>query len=162
MRLQVDLLRLAASVPLAWRALENSQWDSRQKLERFQARQIRRIATHGARYSPYYSRLFRSVKLSGSNIRSPEDLSKLPVTDKSVLKSRGTEFKATTAHGLIRTITSSGSTGIPTTTAQGIQSLIWKTAAQLRIFNSLTNTFKQTGFDNPKPALTYEPRKKAK
>ena len=64
---------------------ERDGW-TRDRLLDYQAEGLRRMVRHCADHVPYYRNLFRERGIDPGSIRAPEDLSKLPVLEKSVLR----------------------------------------------------------------------------
>lgn len=62
--------------------LEESQWWSAAKIQEYQEEQLKKIIAHAYSTVPYYRRMFDNLKLKPSDIRSSEDLNKIPVLTK--------------------------------------------------------------------------------
>ncbi len=94
--------------------LEKSQWWSSQKLEEFQNKKLRELIRHAYNNVPYYHNLFRSLNLIPDDIRSIEDLSKLPILTKDEIRKNMNDFVAINIpkKKMIR-VSTSGSSGIP-------------------------------------------------
>jgi phenylacetate-CoA ligase len=76
------------------RFLETSQWWERSDLQEYQDMRLRRIINHAFENVPYYRELFRSLNLRPSDIRSTDDLEKLPVLTKSDIRQCPEKFIA--------------------------------------------------------------------
>jgi phenylacetate-CoA ligase len=74
--------------------LEQSQWWKTEELQDYQNSRLRSIIHHAYTNVPYYHDLFRSLKLSPSNITSKEDLVKLPVLTKEDVRKCPEKFIA--------------------------------------------------------------------
>ena len=68
------------------RILDRTQWFSRKDLEQLQCYNLRRLLTYAYNYVPYYHRAFRERKLFPNDIKSIEDLVKLPVLTKADIR----------------------------------------------------------------------------
>lgn len=68
------------------RELEKTQWLCKKDIEFLQQQNLRVLLKHAYETVPYYRRVFRSRKLIPSDIRSAEDLKKLPVLTKSAIR----------------------------------------------------------------------------
>lgn len=68
------------------RVLDKTQWLSRDELERLQRYNLRRLLTCAYNYVPYYHRVFKERNLFPSDIKSTEDLVKLPVLTKADIR----------------------------------------------------------------------------
>ncbi len=105
--------RTPISAPLA--ALERSQWWPLEQLQALQLRKLRQLAAHSFQRSPLYRRLWTEAGVGPEDIRSLEDLRRLPVVNKTTLRA------AFPDQALARDVdpaelvpyTSSGSTGEP-------------------------------------------------
>ena len=95
--------------------LAGQQWDEEEIL-RYQEKQLEILLAHCYRHVPFYRNWFNERGLSHKDIQSLDDLKKLPIIDKQVLRESGSDFVADNAPffntGTART---SGSTGAPLT-----------------------------------------------
>ncbi len=95
--------------------LRKNQWLKENELKNLQLMKLKRIVKHAYENVPYYHKLFNSAGVKPEDINSLEDLSRIPVTRKEVLKKtdinelvvRGTDLSK-----CVRERTT-GSTGIP-------------------------------------------------
>jgi len=94
--------------------LEKSQWWSSQKLEEFQNKKLRELIKHVYADVPYYHNLLRSLNLTPDDIKSIDDLSKLPIITKDEIRKNMNDFIAVNIpkNNMIRRATS-GSSGKP-------------------------------------------------
>lgn len=94
--------------------LEKSQWWSSQKLEEFQNKKLRELIKHSYNHVPYYHNTFKSLNLIPSDIKTIDDLNKLPIITKDEIKENRNDFVATNIpkNKMIRNATS-GSSGTP-------------------------------------------------
>lgn len=95
--------------------LRRQQWLKTEKLEEIQRKKLRRMIKHAYENVLYYRRLFESVGVRPEDIKTVEDLQKIPITTKEQLQKL--EPKEIIAKGVnpnrCRKLTTSGSTGIP-------------------------------------------------
>ena len=96
------------------RALEASQWWPAERLAALQTQRLQALLREVASRVPYYRRLFQEEGLTPEGFGSPEDLTRLPVTDKALIRAQGEDWLAEGATGLVRQQTS-GSSGEPLT-----------------------------------------------
>ena len=80
-------------------------------------RLLRRHLAHAAA-SPFYREFFSKAGLDPRQVRSPEELARLPFTTKRDLEERGADFLATPASEIVDVCESSGTTGLPVTLLQ--------------------------------------------
>lgn len=94
--------------------MESQYWD-KARLQEFQNRRLQALVKHAYSYVPFYKKVFNEFNLSPSDIQTSEDLVKLPVLNKQLMKDMGMDeftsekanFKEVIPYG------SSGSTGEP-------------------------------------------------
>lgn len=95
------------------RGLEKSQWYSSDQIEELQKR-LHLIIQHSYDNVPYYRKIFRELNLTPSDIKSVEDLSKLPVLTKDDVRNNIDKLVAKTNYSSKLLVSnSSGSTGEP-------------------------------------------------
>lgn len=94
--------------------LNRTQWYRPEELKRLQERRLRSIIKHAYDHVPYYHRNFRERKIRPSDVRTIEDLRKLPILTKEDVRDNFNQLMAVNAknykYGVSRT---SGSTGKP-------------------------------------------------
>jgi phenylacetate-CoA ligase len=66
--------------------LQKSQWDSTAELERRQNHQLSRFVSYAAQHSPFWRRVFAEQKLEPETIKTPADLSRLPLLEKETVR----------------------------------------------------------------------------
>ena len=66
--------------------LQESQWWSREKLEEYQMQQLERLLHHAYKNVPYYRRVFEERGLKPKDVKTKEDLTKLPILTKEVIR----------------------------------------------------------------------------
>ncbi|KUO61713.1 hypothetical protein APF79_03570 [bacterium BRH_c32] len=95
--------------------LLDSQWWEEQRLIDYQEKRLRELIKHSVETVPYYKDLFKDLKLKIDDIKTIRDLQKLPILNKSIIKSEGTSrflSSSFSTNDLIKS-SSSGSTGEP-------------------------------------------------
>jgi phenylacetate-CoA ligase len=93
------------------RRFERSQWFSAAELVDLQERQLRRVVTHAYEHVPYYRDLFRRHGLTPADIRTRDDLSRLPTLPKVVLQREFGRLRAAGGRGQV--VRTSGTSGEP-------------------------------------------------
>ena len=73
-------------IPFIYRRLRQHQRFSPTALRQLQDQKLRAIVKHCAEHVPYYQRLFRDAKVDPEAIRSVDDLSKIPITTKAMIR----------------------------------------------------------------------------
>jgi len=74
--------------------LKESQWWSREKLEDYQMQQLQKLLNHAYENVPYYRRVFDERGLKPKNIKSKEDLVKLPILTKDIVRNNMNDLLA--------------------------------------------------------------------
>jgi phenylacetate-CoA ligase len=105
--------RTPVSAQLA--ALERSQWWPAEQLRALQLLKLRRLAAHAFQQSPFYRRLWSEAGVLPEDIRSLDDLRRLPVVDKGTLRAAFPDqvLARNVDPAELVPYTSSGSTGEP-------------------------------------------------
>lgn len=94
------------------RALEESQWWSREKLEKLRVNRLRNLLIHTRDHVPYYRELFYKTRFNPDEVTSLADLSRLPLLEKPEIRTHLEQLKADNAKGLAR-FNTGGSSGEP-------------------------------------------------
>ncbi len=90
---------------------------SRKKIKTFQEKKLREALSYLERHSPFYSELFKKEKTNISEIKTLEDLVKIPVTTKEMLQKRNEDFICVPKNKIVDFVTTSGTLGLPVTFA---------------------------------------------
>lgn len=95
--------------------LQKSQFWSKEEMESFQNERLKILVTHAYEYVPHYKNLFKALQLKPEDIKSKEDLVKLPILTKQAIKKEGIENFTSHRFSKKKLIksSSSGSTGEP-------------------------------------------------
>lgn len=109
--------------------LARSEWLSREELEESQARRLREIVTHAYGTVPYYRRTFDALKLKPSDIRSRDDIAKVPLLTKREIRTHFADLRSRSVPArLVRSGHTSGTTGTPLTVEYDLDT-VWMTYA---------------------------------
>lgn len=96
------------------RRLRKNAWMDRSEIEKVQQKKLRALINHAYRNVPYYHQLFDSSGIKPEDIGTVDDLSKIPITTKTQMKSAGVGVLARNISPKKRIEQStSGSTGEP-------------------------------------------------
>ncbi len=99
---------------LIYRKLIQNQWMSYKELKDEQEKQLRSLINYSFENIPYYHKLFRDLKLSPSDIKNIEDLEKLPILKKQIIKENWEDFKPINLNKIsYYEGDTGGSTGVP-------------------------------------------------
>lgn len=132
--LELSDLILKRSISRNFRLLQKSQWWSEQELVDYQNKKLRELITHAYYNVPYYGELFKKLGLKPGDIRSKEDLTKLPIlTKEEIRKNYPGKIVAKNISKNDSYLTgSSGSTGEPLKYLVSRNAYSMNTAAKLR------------------------------
>ena len=87
---------------------------SSEDLLEIQKCKLQRLIHYAYSHVPYYHRIFDERKLKPEDIQTPEDLQKLPLLTKDILRAHKNEFlSSTVSKSDMKEVRSSGSTGTP-------------------------------------------------
>jgi len=117
--------------------LEDSQWWPWDEIRAFQEKRLRELMQHCYANVPYYRSTFDRLSLKPEDINSPQDLQKLPVLTKDIIRR---EFPANMVAQNVpkKKLTlchSGGSTGEPLPYYQDRQAQSWRFACLFRLWN---------------------------
>ena len=116
--------------------LEKSQWFSLDKLKEIQMDRLKKMLKHAYANVPYYRNLFNSIGLIPDQIKTIEDLKKLPPIDKSIVRKHLRQFIPTNiGKDKLIAINTGGTTGTPLTvymTKDAIQHLFAWSEARIK------------------------------
>jgi len=106
------------------------------ELEELQERRLRAIVRHAYESVPYYHKLFNSVKLKPEDIKSREDLVKIPITTKKMLQELPMSERVSRGTDISKCIKgrTSGSTGQPLDVLFSRKELSCRIAMQTRVY----------------------------
>jgi phenylacetate-CoA ligase len=112
-----------------------SQYWDRQNLKRYQDERLKQLIKYADKHVPYYRKLFRKMGFEADKFRGREDMCKIPLLNKEIVRTRPEEFLSDQANS--RNIiwdSTSGSTGTPLHFALNDAVQANKIAALLRSF----------------------------
>ncbi|MEO7320596.1 MAG: AMP-binding protein [Nitrosospira sp.] len=92
--------------------LEISQWWDQIRLQELQLYRLRQLLTQAEAHVPYYRNLFAKIGFETKDVRSLTDLQRLPLLDKSQIRSNTEALKSENARSLHR-FNTGGSSGEP-------------------------------------------------
>lgn len=113
------------------RAMEDSQWWPRERLEALRVQRLRALLTHAAAHVPYYRDLFARIGFDPAAVSSLTDLRRLPFLDKPLIRAHTDALKADDARGLAR-FNTGGSSGVPLIFYIGLERVSRDVAAKWR------------------------------
>lgn len=94
------------------KAMENSQWWSRERITEFQVDRLRLLLSKAYQTVPYYQHLMDAHRIKPEEVTGLQDLQRIPFLTKQLIKENTTALKANTAPPLQR-FNTGGSTGEP-------------------------------------------------
>lgn len=97
-----------------YKRLMKNQWRPYAELKGEQEKQLRRMVSYVYENVPYYSNLFKELKLVPKDIRTIEDLQKLPILTKEIIQEHWKELKPASLSAMqYEDRATGGSTGTP-------------------------------------------------
>ncbi len=94
--------------------LKESQWWSKEQLEEYQLLQLKKLFNHAYENVPYYTEIFKKLKLKPKEIQSLQDLQKLPYLSKEIVRKNLNNLKAANyPEHKFQYLSTGGSTGQP-------------------------------------------------
>jgi len=97
-----------------YKNLIKNQWKPFSELKRVQEAQLQRMIYYAYNRIPYYNKLFKGLSLKPENIRTINDLEKLPILTKEIIKKNWEDFKPAGLEKMkFYTWSTGGSTGTP-------------------------------------------------
>ena len=115
-----------------WAELKRTQWASLDELRAIQSRELRRLVEHAYENVPFYRDRFDAAGVTPADIRTPEDLRKLPVLRRADLCSRNGERESRVAPLPSIRKQTSGTTGEPLRFGFEPDSEHWRRAVMYR------------------------------
>lgn len=79
-------LVLGQSISKHLKFLQKSQWWTKEQLEEYQNKKLKELVKHAYENTVYYKELFDSLKLKPEDIQTTQDLKKLPVLTKEIVR----------------------------------------------------------------------------
>src|SRR5659263_408612 len=98
----------------SYKKLIQNQWKSYEELKEEQEKQLRHMINFSYLNVPYYRKVFDDLKLNPKSIKKVEDLHKLPILTKEIIKSNWRDFIPINLHKMkYNQEATGGSTGTP-------------------------------------------------
>jgi phenylacetate-CoA ligase len=137
--LPISDLLLGQTVSRNLHFLRLSEFWSREQIDAYQNKKLRHLIDHAYRTVPYYNELFKSILLKPSDIKSKQDLHKIPILSKEIIKKSGIDYFTSAAYKNKKVLkkSSSGSTGEPLTYLINKEAYSFNIAANLRGWMSM-------------------------
>ncbi len=118
------------------RYLERTQWLKRAELQRLQFERFRRLLNYAYENVPYYHELLKCEKLKPDDIRSLDDVRKIPILKKSTIRENAGKMLAIgfPKEEIVHTSTS-GTTAAPLPFCRCRSDISWGVGAELRAYS---------------------------
>ncbi|CAB1276763.1 phenylacetate--CoA ligase family protein [Candidatus Nitrosacidococcus tergens] len=111
--------------------LEETQWWSMDRLVEFQSMRLQNLIQYAFTHIPYYQKIAKESRIKSQDIRSANDLAKLPLLTKSIIRNNSNALKADNTTKLIR-FNTGGSSGEPLIFYMGKERVSHDVAAKWR------------------------------
>jgi phenylacetate-CoA ligase len=115
-----------------YRYLKDTQWLGRDELLEIQFRGLKKLLQHAYDQVPFYRNYYRESGITPEDIVNPDDISKLPVIDKDVIRANKDQMVARNMRGQTIPKSTGGSTGQPLEFEYTRASYEWRVATRLR------------------------------
>ncbi len=112
--------------------LQQTQWLSREELDRLETQQLIELLSYAGEHVPYYRELFRQYRFHPRELRSRADLAELPVLTREVVRERYDDLVDPAHRGKNLKKGTSGSTGKPLKFEYSHVSECWRQAVKMR------------------------------
>ncbi|MFQ5871990.1 MAG: phenylacetate--CoA ligase family protein [Candidatus Geothermarchaeales archaeon] len=112
--------------------LSRTQWLTGEEIRAIQFKKLRAMLEHCYSNVPYYHRAMRNVGVSPEDVRSLDDLSRLPPLSKAEIKKDPPKFRSRRVPWGVMEETTSGSTGEPLKFLRSRSTYEWELAASRR------------------------------
>jgi phenylacetate-CoA ligase len=128
---------------------------SRQKLQELQLKNLKKVVKNVYENVPFYKKKFKDLKITPDDIKTLDDITKLPLTTKDVLRENAPfGMMATSLDNCIELHSSSGTTGIPVTVCYTTNDIkVWSEVMARCL--SMSGLTKKDIFQNPIPYGTF-------
>jgi phenylacetate-CoA ligase len=115
-----------------WKTLERTQWSSADELRAFQNAELRKLLGHAYAHVPHERRRFEKAGVRADEVRTVDDLGKLPLLTRDEAVSHFEERKSTAPPLFEIDKMTSGTTGVPLAFGYDRGSEYWRQAVKLR------------------------------
>ncbi|WP_394850408.1 phenylacetate--CoA ligase family protein [Pendulispora brunnea] len=112
--------------------LERTQWRSLDELVAIQTGALRRLVRHAYAHVPFYRQRFRQADITEADIKSPEDLRKIPVLTREEARERASDRESVAYPFPTVRKNTGGTTGQPLLFGYDADSEYWRQAIKLR------------------------------
>jgi len=112
--------------------LEQTQWLSREELDRLETRSLVELLSYAGQNVPYYRELFRKHRFDPRGVRSRADLAELPILTREIVRERYADLVDPAHRGSNIKKGTSGSTGKPLKFEYSKASECWRQAIKTR------------------------------
>jgi len=113
------------------RELEHNQWLNTKEIEELQWIELKKLLKHAYENVPFYAKTFDEHGVIPDSIKYPDDFRKIPIIDKSIIKSNWSEMIAGNIPNIL-TKSTGGSTGEPLHFGYTRDSYQWRMAVKIR------------------------------
>ncbi len=109
--------------------LEKTQWYSKDEYEEYQYRKLKQLIQHAYENVPYYEKLFNEHNIKPADIKSTNDLEKIPILTKETLRAQPQEFIARNINKkFLAPGWTTGTTGTPINAYRDKKSIVFENA----------------------------------
>lgn len=96
-----------------YKFLQKSQWWSREEIQSYQQKQLKKLLDQSYKNVPYYSKIFDKNKIKPRDVESYEDLQKIPFLTKKIIRENFNDLRSKNYNeGKFELAVTGGSTGV--------------------------------------------------
>ena len=96
-----------------YKFLQESQYWSKEQIEEWQLKKLQELIKHAYKTVPYYQKLFDNINLKPDDIKTLEDIRKIPYLTKEIIRENLNELVSSKLKNKLRYVSTGGSTGNP-------------------------------------------------
>lgn len=95
--------------------LKESQYWDEDKINEYQLIKLKNIIDYSSKNVPYYEQLFKRIKINSDDIKSLEDINKIPILTKEIVQKESTNMVSRLINSkVVKKGKTGGTTGVPT------------------------------------------------
>lgn len=118
------------------KVLQKSQYWDDEKISDYQSLKLRSLIEHAYRNVPYYETLFKSIKLKPSDIKSIDDIGKIPILTKEIVRKENVRLIAKGfSLKYVKKGKTGGTTGVPIILYKDVKNRSFTWASYYRWYN---------------------------
>ena len=127
-----DIVRKTSIVETLAFLRKSQYWDETQIYD-YQLKKLKSIIDYSSKNVPYYEELFKKIKINSSDIKSLEDINKIPILSKEILRKESSNLISRSFNSkLVKKGKTGGTTGVPTVVYKDVNNRTFTWASYYR------------------------------